>query len=216
MRKFLLLVAACGAGLAAPAQAQMQGGYFGVGALSAFTDNARDFALASGATGADRSASGFKVFGGYLWQNRFGIEGGYYNLGRYEVTSGGVKSDDFSISAFAVSGVIAAPLGSALLITGKLGLAFTTAKYRCFQFCGFNPNLGIDLVDTKDTGVSGLLGAGLGWRISRNFNLRADFEYFSEVSHAVGLLDASYGYSAFSLSGQLDFRAAGRPGRIWA
>jgi OOP family OmpA-OmpF porin len=206
MRKILLLLAACGAGLAAPVQAQVQGGYFGAGALSAFTDNARDFASASGATGADRSASGFKAFGGFLWQNRFGIEGGYYDLGRYEVTTGGVKSDDFSISAFAVSGVIAAPLGSSLLFTGKLGLAFTTAKFRCFRFCGFNENaLDVDLVDTKVTDVSGLLGAGLGWRVSRNFSLRADFEYLGDVTHAVGLLEANFPYRVFSVSGQVNF-----------
>lgn len=205
MRKILLLLAACGAGLAAPVQAQMQGGYFGAGGLTAHTDNARDFALEFGGTSADRSASGFKAFGGYLWQNRFGIEGGYYDLGRYEVMTSGVKSDDFSISAFAVSGVIAAPLGSAFLFTAKLGLAFTTAKYRCFQFCGFNAILGVDFVDTKATDVSGLLGAGLGWRVSRNFTLRADFEYFDDVTHAVGLLEASFPYRVFSLSGQFDF-----------
>lgn len=78
-------------------------------------------------------------------------------------------------------------------------------QYRCFQFCGFNVNLGVDLVDTEVTGVSALLGAGLGWRVSRNLSLRADFEYFDNVAHAIGLLETKFPYSAFSLSGQFNF-----------
>lgn len=200
MNKFTSLLAGlAGALIAVPLHAQQGGGYFGVGALSSITDNARDFALAADGSGADRSASGFKAYGGYLSQNGVGIEGGYYDLGRYEVSIDGTKSDDFSISAFAVSGVIAAPLGSAFLFSGKLGLAFTTVQYRCFQLCDVN------LIDTKVTDVAALLGAGLGWRVSRNFSLRADFEYLSDVTHAVGLIEENFPYRVFSLSGQFNF-----------
>jgi hypothetical protein len=206
MKELLLLsIAAAAVVTTTQAQAQSPGGYFGAGALSSFTDNARDFAFESGATGADRSASGFKGYAGYLGHGRFGVEAGYYDLGTYEVTVGGAKSDDFGISAFAVSGVIATPLGGAFLFTGKLGIAFTTVQYRCFQFCGFNVNLGVDLVDTEVTGVSALLGAGLGWRVSRNLSLRADFEYFDNVTHGIGLLETKFPYSAFSLGGQFNF-----------
>ena len=198
MNKFLPLplLAAC---LAVPAQAQTQGGYFGVGALHASTDNARDFALGPGnGTGADKTAQGHKVYGGYLW-NQYGIEAGYYDLGTYEVRNGAVKTDDFKVSAFTVSGVLALPMGPGFTLNAKAGVAFTSVDYRCFQLCGGN------FVDTGESNTAGIFGVGFAWRPARNFTLRADFEYLGDVSHSAGLLEGLYPYRIYSLSGQLNF-----------
>jgi len=99
----------------------------------------------------------------------------------------------------AVSGTYMVPLGTSFDLNLKLGLAFTNVDYSCLALCGF------PLVNTSKSGTSGLLGAGVGWSIVPNFSLRADFEYFSAVAHSVGGLEAEYGYSAFSLSGQVRF-----------
>lgn len=198
MKRCLMLLAACAAGIAAPVQAQMDGGgFFGVGALTAQTDNAREFARAYGATSADRSAGGVKIYGGYLWR-LVGVEAAYYDLGTYDVRTGTAKSDDFSVTAVTVSGVIAVPLGPSFYLNGRLGIAFTSADYRCFQFCA-------GLVDTSESGVAGLIGGGIGWRITRNLSLRADYESIGPVSHAVGLVSAEYHYQALSVSLQADF-----------
>lgn len=191
----LLLSLLATAGLA---QAQTQGAYLGAGALHAATDNARDFAVAFGASGADKTAQGYKLYGGYLW-NQVGLEAGYYDLGSYEVSNGAAKTDDFRVSAFTASGVLALPMGAGFTFNAKAGIAFTSADYRCFQFCGGN------FVDTGESGTAGILGAGLAWRPAKNFSLRADFEYLGDVSHGVGLLEAAYPYRVFSLSGQLNF-----------
>jgi hypothetical protein len=45
----------------------------------------------------------------------------------------------------------------------------------------------------------------VGWRVATNFSLRADYEYFGGVRHAVGSLEADYGYGALSLSAQVSF-----------
>ena len=200
MRKILLLFAACAAGLAAPvhAQMQMQGGYFGVGALTATTDNAREFALTFGGTGADKRADGLKIYGGYLWR-QIGVEAAYYDLGTYDVRMGTAKSDDFSVSAFTVSGVLAVPLGPSFYLNGRLGIAFTSADYRCFQLCGGN------FVDTSESGVAGLIGGGIGWRITPSLSLRADYESIGRVSHAVGLLEAEFDYQVLAVSLQAHF-----------
>lgn len=186
------------AALAAPALAQTQGGYAGAGALHASTDNARDFALVFGGTSADKTAQGFKVYGGYLW-NQVGIEAGLYDLGTYDVRVGAARRDSFDVSAFALSGVLALPMGAHFTFNAKAGLAFTSVDYRCYFACGGN------FVDTGESNVAGILGAGFAWRAAKNFTLRGDFEYVGDVTHGVGLLEALYPYRVFSLSGQLNF-----------
>jgi hypothetical protein len=184
-----------------PAQAQTPGGYAGIGVMAVSTDNARDFAsifIGSGGS-ADKSAGGLKLYGGYQWPNRFGIEAGLYNLGTYEVLASGTKSDEFEVSALAVSGTYAIPMGTSSDLTLKLGLAFTNVDYTCLSSCG-----GI-FVNTSKSGVAGLLGGGVGWRITPKFSLRADLELFGGVNHSVGGLEAEYGYGALSLSGQVKF-----------
>ena len=132
-------------------------------------------------------------------RSHFGVEAGYYDLGRYDVSAFGTKSDEFEVSAFSVSGVYAVPMSPTFDLYLKLGLAFTNVDYSCVSGCGF------PFVNTSKSGTSGLLGAGVGWSIVPNFSLRADFEYFSSVLHSVGGMEAEYGYGAFSLSGQVRF-----------
>ena len=202
MQRALLLVAALAAAcLITPAQAQTAGGYAGVGVMAVSTDNAREFAatyIGPGGT-ADESAGGLKLYGGYQWPNRFGIEAGLYNLGTYEVRIAGAKSDEFEVSALAVSGTYMVPLGTSFDLNLKLGLAFTNVDYTCLSSCG-----GI-FVNTSKSGVAGLLGGGVGLRITPNFSLRADLELFGGVDHSVGGVVAEYGYGAFSLGGQVRF-----------
>jgi len=199
MRKILALLAAlAAASLTTPAQAQTSGAYAGVGLMSVSTDNARDFA-ATYATSGDGSATGFKIYGGYLWPSRFGIEVGYYDLGTFEVRTGTAKSDEFKTNAMAVSGVFATPFAPNFDFNAKLGIAFTNVDYTCVTACG-----GI-FVNTSKSGVAGVLGAGVGWRVAPNFSLRADYEVVSGVTHSVGGLEADYGYGALSVSAQLKF-----------
>jgi OOP family OmpA-OmpF porin len=205
MKRILPLLAALAAiFLVNPAQAQMRhsGGYAGVGAMSVSTDNASDFAAVfiGPAGSGDKSATGLKVYGGYVFPSRFGIEGGYYDLGTYEVRTGGAKSDEFQVSAFAVSGTYTLPMGASFDANFKLGLAFTSVDYSCISGCG-----GLFFSSSK-SGVAGLMGAGVSWNAAPNMAVRADFEYFGGVPHAVGSLpEANYGYGVFSLSAQYQF-----------
>lgn len=202
MRKILPLLAALAAAcLMTPAQAQNPGGYLGAGVMSVHTDNAKEFAVVANGFGGsgDDIATGLKVYGGYLWPNRFGIEVGYYDLGSYDVKSFGAKTDEFAVSALTVSGVFATPIGRNFDFNAKLGIAFTKADYACLTLCTF------PYVNTSKSGTAGVLGAGLGWRLAPNFSLRADYEYFGGVRHATGNLEADYGYGALSLSAQLKF-----------
>jgi hypothetical protein len=186
--------------LATPALAQQGGGYVGAGFVSASTNNASDFASAFVVNGsANKSATGLKVYGGYLW-GRYGLEAGYYDLGTYDVKSGGVKTDKFKTSAITVSGVGSLPLGNAFNLNGKLGLAFTSADYTCVLGCG-----GAIFVNTSKSGVSLLLGGGLGWQATKSFSLRGDLEFFNNVQHAAGIAKNDASYTTLSVSGQYNF-----------
>lgn len=192
------LAAAC---LITPAQAQTPGGYAGVGVMSVWTNNAKEFARATYgfSGGGDDTATGFKIYGGYLWPSRFGVEVGYYDLGSYEVKDFGAKTDEFAVNAFTVSGVFAMPIGRNFDFNAKAGIAFTNVDYTCVTGCGF------PYVNTSKSGTAGVLGAGVGWRVAPNFSLRIDHEYFGGVRHAVGSIEVDYGYSALSLSAQVRF-----------
>jgi OOP family OmpA-OmpF porin len=197
----ILLVVLSGMFLATPALAQQRGGYVGAGIVSASTDNASDFATTvNGPAGSgDKTATGLKVYGGYMFSPYVGVEAGYYDLGTYDVKFGATKTDEFKTTAFAVSAVGSWPLGTAFNLNGKLGLAFTSVDYTCVVACG-GP-----FVNTSKSDVSPLLGIGVGWKATRNFSLRADLEYFSDVNHAVSNVESKFSYTAFSVSGQYNF-----------
>ncbi len=201
MQKILPLLAALAAAcLSTPAQAQTGEGYAGVGVMSVSTENAREFAAAFRTSG-DGSSTGFKAYGGYLWpgrRGRFGIEFGYYDLGTYDVRTGTAKSDEFAVNAYTISGVYALPFANRFQLNAKVGLAFTNADYTCVTGCG-----GM-FVNTSKSGVGGLFGAGVGWRVAPNFSLRLDFEVIG-VTHSVGGLEEDYGYGMLSFSGQVNF-----------
>ena len=194
----ILFVVLSGVFLATPAFA---GGYVGAGFLSASTKNADDFSAAANGPGGsgDKSATGLKVYGGYMW-GRYGVEAGYYGLGTYEVKGGGVKTDEFETTAIAVSAVGSWPLGTAFSLNGKLGVAFTSADYKCVQGCG-----GPIFVNTKESGSSLLIGIGVGWQATKSFTVRGDFEVFTNVKHAAGIASNEANYNTFSVSGQYNF-----------
>jgi len=200
MKKTVLLLSIL-AGMFISAQARAQGAYAGIGVMSVSTDNATDFAAVfNGPTGSgDGSANGLKIYGGYVWPSGFGIEGSYYDLGSYEVHAASTKTDEFKVSAFAVSGTHTMPMGTSFDLNLKLGLAFTSADYTCVALCG-----GI-FVNTGKSGVAPLFGAGVGWRVAPNFTLGADLEIFAGVPHSAAGQEVEYDYTAFSLSAQFKF-----------
>jgi len=198
----ILVVVFFGVLLATPALAQV-GGYVGAGVLFANTDNANDFGKVFNGPGGggDKSATGLKVYGGYMFSRNIGVEAGYYDLGSYDVKNGaGVKTDEFKTSAFAVSAVGSWPFATAFNVHGKLGLAFTSADYTCKVGCG-----GAIFVNTSKSDVAPLIGIGVGWKATRNISVVADFELFSNVKHAAGIASNDADYQVLSISGQYNF-----------
>ena len=203
MNKFIIALATvCAASLSGAALAQNNSGfYIGGGVSTVSTDNAEEFADAiyGSAGSADSSATALKVYGGYVWNNNFGLEAGFYDLGKYSVNVIGTEVDRFKTKAFTVSGVAALPLGQNWSLFGKLGLAFTDAKYECVQLCA-------GVADESKSGVVPVIGVGIGWNATKNFTVRADYEGFIDVPHtALGSPEVKYQYNVLSVSAQYRF-----------
>jgi len=200
-RTAILFAALAGALLAFQAQAQEPGqGYFGLGYGAAFTKGASPYSD----TLDEDTAGGFKIYGGSMMNDRFGLEVGYYNLGKYEVNFGGSKIADSKTQAIAVSGVLATPLGGGYSLHGKVGLAFTQFEFQCVApFCGTGgPPV---LANTKKRGTSGLLGLGIGAALAQDVTMRIDYEHFGAVHQAVSTFVYKDGYDMLSVSVQFNF-----------
>lgn len=197
-RTAILIAALAGALLASHAQAQEPGqSYFGIGYGAATTDGTSPYDN----TLDEDTAGGFKIYGGSM-SERFGIELGFYNLGKYDVNFGGAKIAETKTAAVAVSGVLATPLGGGYSFHAKLGLAFTQSEIECAGACvPASPTL----ANTKKRGTSGLLGIGLGARLGQNVLARIDYEHFGSVHHQTGTFEYTDGYDLLSVNLQFNF-----------
>jgi hypothetical protein len=141
------------------------------------------------------------ISGAAVWKDaRFGVEFGYYILGKYDIeNAGGAVQDQLKASALAVSGVYSTPIGYGYSFNGKLGIAFTEAKYDCKLACGGT------FLDTRRRGTSGLIGVGVGWQAASNLAFRIDYEHIGGLQHAVSTIRFKEGYDLMSVGVQLQF-----------
>lgn len=163
-------------GLLAAPQASGQlylGGSFG---KSDFDDaNAIPDLITSGTV--DGKDSGFKIFGGFQFNQNFGVEMAWVDLGKAKysgtflgapVTGGTVDTSGLNISAV---GTI--PLNPSFELFGKVGLFAWEAKAR--DTTGGVPFSG------KDDGADFSFGIGASYNITKNVSLRAEWERFKAV-----------------------------------
>jgi OOP family OmpA-OmpF porin len=125
----------------------------------------------------DGSDSGFKLFGGYQFNQHFGVEMAWVDLGKASysgtflgapVTGGSVDTSGFNFSA-----VGTLPLNPSFELFGKLGIFFWDAK--ASDTTGGLPFSG------KDDGTDVSFGIGASYNINRNFSVRAEWEQFEAV-----------------------------------
>jgi hypothetical protein len=195
MKKIGMLFALlAGALLAAQAQAQAPGQtYFGFGGGAVFTDSRYPSPLAS----TEDTKAGGKIYFGTLGE-AFGWEIGGYHLGKYDVTAAGTKFAESSAWAIAVSGVYATDLGAGYSFHAKAGIAFTQHELDCpTAVCGFS--------NSTKRGQSGLVGMGIGARLTQNIQTRIEFEHFGNVHQAAGATEYKDAYEMFSVSLQFNF-----------
>ncbi|MEQ1803662.1 MAG: OmpA family protein [Gammaproteobacteria bacterium] len=119
----------------------------------------------------DDSSAGFKLFGGYRFNQLFGVEGAYHNFGDFEEDldppnpGGDAKAE---LDGFSVAGMLFAPLASEdLELYAKGGYYF------------FDQEVVVDNAVVGNNSPSGLLlGAGSRFSISDQFAIRAEADWF--------------------------------------
>jgi OmpA-OmpF porin, OOP family len=101
------------------AQADVQPGFYagaGFGSTKIDDDGFDDIDF-------DDSDTGFKVFGGYSFNQNFAIEATYFDLGEASGSFGVGDNFDVGISGLGVSAVGVLPLGDMFSVFGKVGYA---------------------------------------------------------------------------------------------
>jgi len=199
-RTAILIAALAGVLAGSQVHAQSPGFYFGASGGAATTDATSNVAALTGGVHDDKTPNAYKVYGGRMWED-YGIEIGYYDLGKYKFLSGfaGPVQDELQTSAIAVSGVIARPLGQGYFFNAKVGVAFTQTKYDCKLSCG------VPFIDTQRRGNSGLLGLGLGWEASKALSFRMEYEHIGAVQHAIYNQRFKNAYDLFSIGLMVQF-----------
>jgi len=163
------LIAAC--------QVSAQSFYIGgsVGKSDFDDNNAIPDLITSGSV--DGSDTGFKIFGGYQFNQNFGVELAWVDLGKASysgtfsgipVTGGSVKTSGLNLSA-----VGTLPLGSGFALFGKVG--FLAWESKANDVTGGAPFSG------KADGTDLSLGIGASYDFTKNFGIRAEWERFKAV-----------------------------------
>ncbi len=106
--------------------------------------------------------SGTKFFGGYHFTDRYAIEGGWVDLGSFDIKG---FPGDVDVDGIQVAGVAYFPVGKQSSIFGKAGL---------FLWDASGP-LGLD-----DDGTDLMFGFGFQWT-TKKWGWRAEWERFDDV-----------------------------------
>jgi OOP family OmpA-OmpF porin len=155
MKKLLLALfattAAVGAAHAQTIPATKPQAYIGVGAATANNQSSDDYKTTA------------KIYGGYDFDQNWGIEAGYTDFGKEDVANGNVKG-----SGTYVAGKYTVPLGDRFSGYGKLGVSYNERKY--------SDSLG--QVNSYDTGLYG--GVGVEYKLNEKLAVNAEYERYGK------------------------------------
>jgi len=172
MKKQILAVLV-GAVMGVPMIAAAQGAYVGVNVgkakqkLSTYEDG---FTLKDDATG-------YKLYGGYGFNQNFGIEGGYTHLGKFTdsyIDSGDAVTGTYKVRSLYLAATGTLPITEQFSIFAKVGVAFNRATIS-------GTVNGVYEGSASENQTSPLLGIGAAYNFSKNWAVVAEYEDFGKV-----------------------------------
>lgn len=190
MKKLTLLASILG--IAATAHAD-SGAYMGLGLGYTTKKYESESALARSYDVGDDSFSnnekqnrfGFKLYGGYQFNDNFAVEGGYayfnkdklsFNTQNSDISGSGQIQTKLQAMFVTANGII--PLNDSFAVFGKAGLALMHAKSDgSFSFSSIYGSGHISGNADKNS-VTPVIGAGAEWKLNKSVALRAEYEYF--------------------------------------
>ena len=169
--KFKLAIAVV-AMMATPAMAQYYGG-ISLG-KSNHKQNQADWSQAGSTSTFSDKDTGYKIFGGYSFNQNFAVEGGYTDLGKYTANiTNGASAGQASVktNSWNLFGVGTLPLGNDFSVFAKLGM---TSNYSKMSFASTG---GAYLAADSGTKRKSSVAWGLGGSYAFNKNISARLEY---------------------------------------
>jgi opacity protein-like surface antigen len=153
MKKLLLaLIATSAVAGAAQAQTTTPHAYVGVGAATANNKS------------IDEYKTNAKIYGGYEFDQNWGVEAGYTNFDKEDIPGGNVKG-----SGTYVAGKYSMPLGDRFTGYGKLGVSYNERKLSSHT---------LGQVNSYDTGLYG--GVGVEYKLNEKLALNAEYERYGK------------------------------------
>jgi len=126
--------------------------------------------------------TGLKVFGGYQFTKNLALEAAYIDFGGFNATqtvSTGTVQVKFEPRGWNIAGVAILPINQSFSLFGKLGALNWSLDYKCTTASGSFSCLSPSNRSASGTDLS--FAAGLSYVITRQLNLRVEYERFKDV-----------------------------------
>ncbi len=176
MKKQMLAVLV-GAVVALPVVASAQSAYIGLNA-----GKATQKVTVEGDGSAKDDFNSYKLYGGYNFNNNFGIEGGYAHLGTLDATfiSGGNRND-FKIKARSIylAAVGTLPINEQFALFAKAGLSANRVKV------SWTEN-GVFQGSGSESRTSPMFGLGAKYNFSKSWSVVAEYENYGKTLKSDG------------------------------
>lgn len=181
-----------GAGCVSSAQAAGDAGWYGGASLGRSVEQlgggAIDGALANQGLAAssslDHHGTAYNLFAGYQFSPHFAVEGGYVHLGKFDFSSAVAAPAADSVSGrYAANGIDAAavgilPFADKWSAFGKAGLLYAKTSLEA------GSTGAVAVSDEHHWSTGPLLGAGIGYDLTRSVALRAEWDRYFRVGDA--------------------------------
>ncbi len=131
----------------------------------------------------DDTDTGWKLYGGYMFNQNLAVEASYADLGELSIDStitaplAGTLATTWEAQTLAVSAVGIWPLAYNFEIFGKAGFHYWDAEITATATGGGGAASGSD----DDNGTDVLYGIGAAYNLNDNFALRAEWERYSNI-----------------------------------
>ena len=168
------------------AQDSTTGPYIGTnigGTRASFNNDAVNSRLSTGgftvnSRSEDNSSVGYKLFGGYQLNRNFAVEGGYFDLGRFNysfnTTPTGTFSNDTRVRGLNLDLVGMLPVSEQFSVFGRVGAAYAQSRANSVV-TGASP-FSSSSTSRKDTNLK--VGLGLQYAITEALAVRAELERY--------------------------------------
>lgn len=179
---FLIASALAMGGLLATTQASAQAFIGGSIGQSTYDSGIADGLITSGTV--DKKDTGFKLFGGYMFNQNFGVEGAYVDLGKASYSGdffgSPVTGGKVGVTGFNLAALVSFPVNREFSVFGRVGMFMWDAK--ASDTTGGMP------FSAKIDGSDMSFGVGMGYDFTSNMGVRAEWDRYKFDESSANLL----------------------------